>query len=105
MDTDPYLSRLIGWTVCVVTVLMVATLCWQALNGYEADKNIHDLTYIIVGGLVSQVTVHAVQKVKDGMQNVQVPAPLIPDDSLAAPTEVAVTAGDIHPDAPEESDL
>lgn len=106
MDTDRWLTRLIAGTVCGLAVVFAITASWQVINGYEADKNVHDLLYLIVGGLLSQVTTHAVQAVKDGMQQIQVPAPLIPDDSLTAP---AVPAGAIpeqpHPDAPPASDL
>jgi hypothetical protein len=111
-ETDRWLTRLIAGTVCALAVVFAVTACWQVIEGYEADKNVHDLLYLIVGGLLGQVTTHAVQAVKDGMQNVQVPAPLIPDDSLKVdpiPTS-DVTAGtnpvvEIHPDAPEASDL
>lgn len=93
MESDRWLTRLIAGTVCGLGAVLVLTLCWQVIQGYEADKNIHDLTYLIVGGLLSQVTTHAVQAVKDGMQNVQVPAPLIPGDVLAPPADVAPDAG------------
>jgi hypothetical protein len=86
-ETDPWLSRGIAGTVCVLAVLLAGTACWQVGHGYETDKNIHDLLYLIVGGLLSQVTTHAIQQVKDGMQNVQVPAPLIPDTTLASPAD------------------
>lgn len=102
MDTDPYLTKLIAWTVCIIAVGMVGTLCWQVIEGYEADKNLHDLTYLIVGGLLSQVTTHVIAKVKDGMQTVQVPAPLVPDTALAAPDDVPSPSGPadspLHPD-------
>lgn len=102
MDTDRILSRLIAGTVCAAALIMILTLCWQVVHGYETDKGVHDLTYLIVGGLLSQVTTHAVQAVKDGMQQVQVPAPLVPADALAAPADV-VPATDAMPD-PTNSD-
>lgn len=104
MDTDKWLTRLIAGTVCLLAVLMVLTACWQVLNGYEADKNIHDLTYLIVGGLLSQVTTHAVQTVKDGMQNVQVPAPLVPADVLATPDAPTPTPAALEAPADAPSD-
>lgn len=100
MNTDPWLSRLITATVCILAAVFAVTACWQVIDGYEADKNIHDLLYLIVGGLLSQVTTHAVQAVKDGMQNVQVPAPLVPADTVLTPA-----VDDVHPDAPDTSTL
>lgn len=93
MDTDHWLTRLIAGTVCALALVFAITACWQVIEGYEADKNIHDLLYLIVGGLLSQVTTHAVAAVKDGMQNVQVPAPLVPAPALTASDEPAVASG------------
>jgi hypothetical protein len=98
-ETDPWLTRLIAGTVCALAVVFAVTACWQVVEGYEADKNIHDLLYLIVGGLLSQVTTHVVQKVKDGMQQIQVPAPLLPDDSLTAPSVTPIPDDSpLHPD-------
>lgn len=101
MDTDRWLSRGIAGTVCLLALVFAVTASWQVIEGYEADKNIHDLLYLIVGGLLSQVTTHAVQAVKDGMQNIQVPAPLVPDTTLAAPDAAPAPIPDdspLHPD-------
>lgn len=94
MATDKFLSRLIAIAVVTYGIVALGTMCYQVLTGYEADKEVHDLTYLIVGGLIGRLTTSSTHPVPEGAQQVNVPDPL--PAPAAAP--VPVPAGMADPD-------
>lgn len=80
---DKLLARIITMSVCLYGGVLLATACVQSLKGYETDGNIKELAYLIVGGLLSQVTTRGNKEEPEGTQQVSVP------DPLPAPVEAA----------------
>ena len=74
--TDKLLARTITFTVCALAGLCVIAMAYQTLNGYESDGNLKELTYLIVGALVGQITTRGNKDEPEGTQQVSVPDPL-----------------------------
>lgn len=106
MTTDKHLARIVGWTVCLLAGLSVASLCWQVINGHKVDADLHDLVVLLAGGLLGRLTTTRQPEANDAPAPVNVVNP--PADPI--PTTEATTGNlpatvDIHPDAPATSDL
>lgn len=87
---DKLLARIITISVCIYAGALLATACVQSLKGYETDGNIKELAYLIVGGLLSQITTRGNKDEPAGTQQVSVP------DPLPAPVKTA-PAADVPP--------
>src|SRR5688572_12840417 len=74
--TDRFLARTITITVCLLAALCVIAMMVQTLGGYESDSNLKELTYLIVGALVGQITTRGNKDEPEGTQQVSVPDPL-----------------------------
>lgn len=94
MINDKYLTRLVGWTVCILAGLSVAAAIYQAVVQHKkVDSELHDLVILLAGGILTAFrTGHA-----PGESDAPVAVKTAPGDTVA--TEPA------HPDAPQESDL
>ena len=85
---DKLLARVITISVCLYGGVLLGTACIQSLKGYETDGNIKELAYLIVGGLLSQITTRGNKEEPEGTQQVSVPDPLpSPVKVDAAPVE------------------
>lgn len=91
--TDRFLARLITVTVCGLAAILVGLMGVQALNGYESDSNLKELTYLIVGALVGQITTRGNKDEPEGTQQVSVP------DPLPAPAPASVEADPVTVDS------
>jgi hypothetical protein len=88
---DKFLARVITVSVCIYAGALLATACVQSLKGYETDGNIKELAYLIVGGLLSQITTRGNKEEPAGTQQVSVPDPL-PAPVKAEPADIPPAA-------------
>lgn len=83
MTTDKHLARIVGWTVCLLAALSVASLCWQVIHGHKVDPDLHDLVVLLAGGLLGRLTTSRQPEATDS----PVPTTVVNPPSDPVPTQ------------------
>lgn len=102
MTTDLHLARVIGWAVCFLAFVAVVAVAWQVvIENQKVDPDLKDLAVLLAGGLLGRLTTTRQPMEGDS----PVPTTVVNTPSSPVPTTEAAVPADVHPDAPETSDL